>query len=106
MNARAIVIQVVGFGLATFFLMRLPDPAFGQAQSFLLVFGALLLLLVAVAIVMRPVRHALFRFYGVRYSENGPATADPEEMRAMLPALVPALVALAAAGLAALLRSA
>lgn len=105
MNLRALVLQAIGFGLATFFLVRLPDAAFGQAQTFLLVFGALLLLLVAVAIVVRPVRLALFRFYGVRHAEAGPATADPEEMRLLLPALVPALVALAAAGVAALLRT-
>lgn len=104
MNARGVILQLIGVALATFFLTRLPEREFGQAQTILLAFAGIVLLVVALAVVLRPVRHALFRFYGVAYAEEGPAMAEAEDVRGLLPAVATALVALVAAGLAAFLR--
>lgn len=104
MRPLALVAQLVGLALVVVLVSRLPAETFAATQTFLLVAGALLLLAVALAVALRPVRLALFRAFGVRHNEEGPAAAGPEEMRALVRPVLAALACLAVAGLAALLR--
>jgi hypothetical protein len=104
LTPRAVVGALVGVAACALLMTRLDDAAFAATQSFLVVVGALLLLAVALAVPLRPLRLALFRAFGVPHAVHGPSTASPEEVRAMLPAIFAALACLAVAGLGALLR--
>lgn len=103
-SGRTIVLQLVGLALVTLLVSRLPDDVFALTQTLLLVAASLLLLAVALAVVVRPIRLRLFQLYGVAHDTAGPATADGEEARGLVGPVLTALACLFVAMVSALLR--
>ncbi len=82
----------------------LPDATFNAARGALLVASALMLGAIALSVVVRPMRGALFGLFGVPHVEEGPLIATPEEMRALVRPLLLALGVMGVALFATLLR--
>lgn len=104
LSPRAAGFQLLGLALVTWLTTFLSDEVWAITQAFLLVVAAGLLLVLALAMVLRPLRLAVFRLYGVAHDVSGPATATPEETRGLLLPLFTALACLFVAMAGAVLR--
>ncbi|HEX2022073.1 MAG TPA: hypothetical protein VHH36_05125 [Candidatus Thermoplasmatota archaeon] len=106
MSAARAMAQLLALVLIAVVLSRLPAQAFASAQATLVVASGVLLLALAAAVLLAPVRRVLARAFLTPPPREAGAFALPQgdEARGLVRPALAALACLAAAGMAALLR--
>lgn len=96
----------MGVLLVTLLVSRLPDDVFATTQGFLVGAAAVIFILLALAVFLVPARRALGRLFTFDTPARGViAMAKPEEWRDLVKPFFSALVCLAVAGVAGLVRA-
>lgn len=105
MSALRHLLFALGLAAVVLLVSRLPEDTFRTTQGFLVGASAVLFLLLALATFLVPARRALGRLFAFDARARGVvAWATPDEWRDLVKPLFSALVCLAVAGVAALLR--
>lgn len=107
MRALRHLLFLLGLAAVILLVSRLPDDVFATTQAILLLAAGALFLLVAGGAFLTPARRALARFFAFE-ARDGPAfmVANDREWRGLVKPIFSALVLVAVAGVAQVLRSA